>query len=93
MKTLFRYTSLILLAAMTVVMAACSSDDDAVGAEQRADGKVPVRIRLHVAGQCGDTQTSTRAPWQDDNATDDEMMPFPSEETTPPVTNIYLVST
>lgn len=27
------------------------------------------------------------------HANDEDMMPLPSEETTPPVTNIYLVST
>ena len=72
MKRLFRYTYLLIFAAMTAVMAACSSDEDVANGEQRADGKVPVRLRLSVAGQNG--SSPTRATWSDTNATDDEMM-------------------
>jgi len=74
MKTL-KYTYLIVLAALTAVMAACSSDEDTVGhASERADEKVPVRLHLRVAGQSNTSSLSTRATWSDENATDDEMM-------------------
>ena len=59
---------------MTAVMAACSSDEDVANGEQRSDGKVPVRLRIHVAGQSNTSSANTRADWTDTNATDDEMM-------------------
>ena len=74
MKRLFRYTYLLMFAAVTAVMAACSSDEDAANSEQRADGKVPVRLHLRVAGQNNTSSFNTRATWSDENATDDEMM-------------------
>ena len=74
MKTL-KYTYLIVFAALTAVMAACSSDEDVVGhASERADGKVPVRLHIRVAGQSNTSSLNTRATWSDENATDDEMM-------------------
>ena len=74
MKRLFRYTYLLMFAAVTAVMAACSSDEDVANSEQRADGKVPVRLHLRVAGQNNTSSFNTRATWSDENATDDEMM-------------------
>ncbi len=72
--TLYRYTYFFLITAMIAVMAACSSDDDAVSGvvtDGNSDGKVPVKIHLSVAGE---RNANTRA-WKDTpNATDDEMM-------------------
>lgn len=73
---LFRYTYLLVLAALTAVMAACSSDDDAATSttvSEQLQDKVPVRLHLSVAGQNGMSMSNTRA-WEDPNATDDEMM-------------------
>ena len=72
--TLYRYTYFFLIAAMTAVMAACSSDDDAVSGvvtDGNSDGKVPVKLHLSVAGE---KNTNTRAWVDTPNATDDEMM-------------------
>ena len=63
---------MIVLAAMTAVMAACSSDDDvsANADQQRQDGMA--QVTLHVSP--ANSPAVTRAGWQDGNATDDEMM-------------------
>lgn len=74
MMTLYRYTYFFLIAAMTAVMAACSSDDDAVSGvvtDGNSDVKVPVKLHLSVAGE---GNTNTRAWVDTPNATDDEMM-------------------
>lgn len=66
-----------MLAAVTVVMAACSSDEVTEQGEEEqttTDGKVPVRLHLRMAGQDGVQSQKTRV-WEDTpNATDDEMM-------------------
>lgn len=69
---ILRYTYMIVLAAMTAVMAACSSDDDvsANADQQRQDGMA--QVTLHVSP--ANSPAVTRAGWQDGNATDDEMM-------------------
>lgn len=74
MMTLYRYTYFFLIAAMTAVMAACSSDDDAVSGvvtDGNSDMRVPVKLHLSVAGE---GNTNTRAWVDTPNATDDEMM-------------------
>ena len=74
MMTLYRYTYFFLIVAMTAVMAACSSDDDAVSGvvtDGNSDVKVPVKLHLSVAGE---GNTNTRAWVDTPNATDDEMM-------------------
>jgi hypothetical protein len=62
-----------MLAALTAVMAACSSDDPSatgdngqVVSPSETNGKLTLRIATH--------NDVTRAAWQDNNATDDEMM-------------------
>lgn len=73
MLLLFRHSSLLLVAALAAIVTACSNDDSPADKTMRADGKVPVRLRLSVAGN----DTDTRAPeegWKDADATDDEMM-------------------
>ena len=69
---ILRYTYMIVLAAMTAVMVACSSDDDvsANADQQRQDGMA--QVTLHVSP--ANSPAVTRAGWQDGNATDDEMM-------------------
>lgn len=74
MLLLFRHSSLLLVAALAAIVTACSNDDSPADKTMRADGKVPVRLRLSVAGEDRASSALTRAPWVDDNATDDEMM-------------------
>lgn len=70
---ILRHTYLLMLAALTAVMAACSSDDPSatgdngqVVSPSETNGKLTLRIATH--------NDVTRAAWQDNNATDDEMM-------------------
>ncbi len=74
MLLLFRRSSLLLVAALAAIVTACSNDDSPADKTMRADGKVPVRLRLSVAGEDRASSALTRAPWVDDNATVDEMM-------------------
>ena len=74
MLLLFRHSSLLLVAALAAIVTACSNDDSPADKTMRADGKVPVRLRLSVAGEDRASSALTRAPWVDTNATDDEMM-------------------
>lgn len=74
MLLLFRHSSLLLVAALAAIVTACSNDDSPADKTMRADGKVPVRLRLSVAGEDRASSVQTRAPWVDTNATDDEMM-------------------
>ena len=71
MKRLFRDIYIMMLAAMAVVMAACSSDDVADNGNGQLSDNDLVEVRLHIAPAT--TSGVTRA-WQDPNATDDEMM-------------------
>lgn len=70
---IFRYTYMIVLAAVTAVMAACSSDDDvsANADQQRQDGMA--QVTLHVS-PASSTAFTRDGGWQDGNATNDEMM-------------------
>ena len=70
---ILRHTYLLMLAALTAVMAACSSDDPSATGDNgqvvppsETNGKLTLRIATH--------NDVTRAAWQDNNATDDEMM-------------------
>ena len=70
---ILRHTYLLMLAALTAVMAACSSDDPSATGDNgqvvppsETNGKLTLRIATH--------NNVTRAAWQDNNATDDEMM-------------------
>ena len=81
MKKQFRHTIHLLLAAMIATMVGCTEDNSTIDKQMRADGKVPVRLRLSVVGNGTDTRAPGDDPpgppaqqWQDDNATDDEMM-------------------
>ena len=81
MLLLFRHSSLLLVAALAAIVTACSNDDSPADKTMRADGKVPVKLRLSVVGNGTDTRAPGDDPpgppaqqWQDDNATDDEMM-------------------
>ena len=60
-----------MLAAMAVVMAACSSDDAIDNGNGQLSDNNLAEVRLHIAP--ASTSGVTRA-WQDPNATDDEMM-------------------
>lgn len=70
---ILRYTYMIVLAAMTAVMAACSSDDDALANfdQQSQDGMA--QVTLHVS-PASSTAFTRDGGWQDGNATNDEMM-------------------
>ena len=78
MLLLFRHFSLLLVAALAAIVTACSNDDSPADKTMRADGKVPVKLHISVAGQGDESNSATRAPgdpkWEDENATDDEMM-------------------
>lgn len=64
---------MIALAAVTAVMAACSSDSIDSADQQQGDGTDQLcKVRLRIIPASGQS-TTTRA-WQDTNATDDEMM-------------------
>lgn len=61
------------LIALVMLLAACSSNDDAVtdGTDVSHDGISKVTLRIGTADSRG---SSTRATWKDNNATNDEMM-------------------
>ncbi|MBO5205354.1 MAG: hypothetical protein J6B47_05325 [Prevotella sp.] len=61
------------LIALMMLLAACSSNDDVVtdGPDAPNDGMSKVTLRIGTADSRG---SSTRATWQDNNATNDEMM-------------------
>lgn len=61
---ILRHTYMMLLAVLTMVMAACSSDDGDIVAD--GGGTATVTLRVGTA--------TTRAAWQDGSAADDEMM-------------------
>ena len=66
---ILRYTYLIVMVAVTVVMAACSSDTDTQDpSDLTRDGMVQVRLRIKPASSSPVTR------WSDTNANDDEMM-------------------
>ena len=71
MKRLFRDIYIMMLAAVAVVMAACSSDDAIDNGNGQLSDNNLAEVRLHIAPAT--TSGVTRA-WQDPNATDDEMM-------------------
>ena len=71
MKRLFRDIYIMMLAAVAVVMAACSSDDAIDNGNGQLSDNNLAEVRLHIAP--ASTSGVTRA-WQDPNATDDEMM-------------------
>jgi hypothetical protein len=71
MKTLFKYAYVMVLAAVAVVMAACSSDStDAEVPELTNEADL---LQLRIATSANVT-TRTRTTWTDDNAQDEEMM-------------------
>ena len=78
MKNQFRHTIHLILAAMIATMVGCTEDSTTVDKQMRAEGKVPVKLHISVAGQGDESNSATRAPgdpkWKDENATDDEMM-------------------
>lgn len=67
---ILRYTYLLVLAAMTAVMAACSSDDDSSNSNSQQPMEGMAQVTLHVSPAHSPAVTR----WTDGNATDDEMM-------------------
>ena len=73
MKMLFRQTFPLMLAVLVAGLVGCTSDDDAASVNQPSDGLLTLRLGIDDGEGLG-SERNTRAPWQDLNATDDEMM-------------------
>ena len=76
MKMLFRQTFPLMLAVLVAGLVGCTSDDDAASVNQPSDGQLTLRLGIDDGEGLG-SERNTRARtvnWNDDNATDDEMM-------------------
>lgn len=73
MKMLFRQTFPLMLAVLVAGLVGCTSDDDAASVNQPSDGQLTLRLGIDDGEGLG-SERNTRADWNDDNATDDEMM-------------------
>ena len=70
MKTLFKFTYLMVLAVVAVVMAACSSDNITAEVPETTDETALLQLRIATSA----TPRTRTTDWVDDNALDEEMM-------------------